>query len=179
VSLRSRYHPAHQVRRWGVGIGMAAAAAAMIGMGVAHADTPDDVIDQAINDLNQGTAVLDAASVADLSARQADALAAQENFDQLDPILTQIGTQEELLPAGDQTFLANADEQFVSAAQNVLSADQAFVAADQAGDLTGNSFNAADLTALDADLGLVSADFNVLGDFLLVAFDPDIGSLLP
>jgi hypothetical protein len=31
--------------------------------------------------------VLDAASVADLSARQADALAAQENFDQLDPIL--------------------------------------------------------------------------------------------
>jgi len=158
---------------------MAAAAAAMIGMGVAHADTPDDVIDQTINDLNQGTAVLDAASVADLSARQADALAAQENFDQLDPILTQIGTQEELLPAGDQTFLANADEQFVSAAQNVLSADQAFVAADQAGDLTGNSFNAADLTALDADLGLVSAGFNVLGDFLLVAFDPDIGSLLP
>ena len=40
-------------------------------------------------------------------------------------------------------------------------------------------FNAADLTAHDADLGLVSADFNVLGDFLLVAFDPDIGSLLP
>ena len=146
MSLRSRYHPAHQVR---------------------------------LNDLNQGTAVLDAASVADLSARQADALAAQENFDQLDPIHTQIGTQEELLPAGDQTFLANADEQFVSAAQNVLSADQAFVAADQAGDLTGNSFNAADLTALDADLGLVSAGFNVLGDFLLVAFDPDIGSLLP
>jgi hypothetical protein len=160
---------ARQARVWVGGIGMAAAAA-MIGMGTAHADTADDVIGQAITDLNQGTAVLDAASVADLSARQADILAGQENFDQLDPILTQIGSDEEELPAGDQTLLADADEQFVTAAQNVLSADQAFVAADQAGQLTGNSFNATDLTVLDADLGLLSADVNTLGDFLLIAF---------
>jgi hypothetical protein len=170
---------ASSVRRWVTSVGLtggAVVAATMIGMGTAHADTPDDVIDQAINDLNQGTAVLDAASTADLSARQAELLATQENFDQLDPILTQIGSAEEGLPAGAQTFLADADEQFVSAAQNVLSADQAFVAADQAGDLTGNSFNATDLTLLDADLGLLSADFNVLGDFLLSAFT---GSLDP
>lgn len=49
---RNHYRTARRNHLWGVGIGMAAAAAAMIGMGTAHADTPDDVIDQAITDLN-------------------------------------------------------------------------------------------------------------------------------
>src|SRR6202012_42751 len=63
-----------QARRWGVVIGAAAAAAAMIAaaviaaamiaIGAAYADTTDDVIDQAVLDLNQGAAALDAAPTA-------------------------------------------------------------------------------------------------------------------
>jgi hypothetical protein len=63
-----------RVRQWSTGVGLAgaaAAAAAMIGTGAAHADAPDDVIDQAIQYLNQGDSVLDAAPTADLSAQQA------------------------------------------------------------------------------------------------------------
>jgi hypothetical protein len=161
----------HQNRRWAGGIGMAAAAAAMIGMGSAHADTPDDVIGQAITDLNQGTSVLDAAPTADLSARQADILTDSESLNtQLDGPLSQMATLQDGLSAADQTYLANADEQFVTAAANMLSADQAFVAADQAGDLSGSSLNATDLTLLDGALGLLSADFNVGGAELLVLF---------
>lgn len=54
-------------------------AAAVIGAAIApaaRADTPEDVMDQAIQYLNQGTTVLDAAGTADLSARQADILTA-------------------------------------------------------------------------------------------------------
>ena len=69
-----------QARLWAGGIGMAAAAAAVIGMGTAHADTPDDVFDQAINYFNQGDAVLDTASTGDLGARSADLLSGQENL---------------------------------------------------------------------------------------------------
>lgn len=166
------------IRQWSIGTGLAAAA--MIGMGTAHADTPDDVIGQAVSDLNQGTALLDSAPIADLSARQADILTEQESIaTQLDPLLTSEASLQEGLSSGDQTFLANADEQFVTAAQNLLSADQAFVAADQAGDLSGSSLNSVDLTVLLGDAGLVSADFNVLGDTLLAFAFPDIGSLLP
>jgi hypothetical protein len=158
----------------------ASAAADVATSASSAAATPDEVIGQAISDLNQGTAVLDAAPTADLSARQADILTEQESVaTQLDPLLTQEAALQEGLPAGDQTFLANADEQFVTAAQNLLSADQAFVAADQAGDLTGSSLNATDLTVLLGDAGLVSADFNTLGDTLLAIVFPDIGSLLP
>jgi hypothetical protein len=42
----------HPNRRWGVGIGTVAAAAAMIGMGIAHADTIDDLLIQAEGDMN-------------------------------------------------------------------------------------------------------------------------------
>jgi len=133
--------------------------------------TPDDVIGQAITDLNQGTSVLDAAPTADLSARQADTLADSESLNtELDSPLAQIATLQDGLSAADQTYLANADEQFVTAAANMLSADQAFVAADQAGDLSGSSFNSVDLTLLDGALGLLSADLNVGGAELLVLF---------
>jgi hypothetical protein len=128
------------------------------------AATPGDVIGQAIADLNQGTAVLDAAPTADLSARQADTLANSENLNtELVSPLSQMATLQDEFSAADQTYLANADEQLVTAAANMLSADQAFVAADQAGELSGSSFNSTDLTLIDGALGLLSADLNVGG----------------
>jgi hypothetical protein len=152
---------ARQARRWGVGIGMAAGAAAMIGAGTAHADTPDDVIGQAIDDLNQGTSVLDTASTADLSAYQADVLSVQETLaSNQDPGLTDLASLQDTLPAADQTSLATGvDEQLVSASQSILSADQAFVAADKAGDLS-SSFLPIDWTIISADLDYLGADLN-------------------
>jgi hypothetical protein len=133
--------------------------------------TPDDVIGQAITELNQGTALLDAAPTADLSARQADLLADTENLNtELVSPLSQMATLQDGFSAADQTFLANADEQFVSAAANMLSADQGFVTADQAGELSGSSFNSTDLTLLDSALGMLSAEFNVGGAELFALF---------
>jgi hypothetical protein len=133
--------------------------------------TPDEVIGQAIADLNQGTVVLDAAPTADLSARQADILADTENLNtELDSPLAQMATLQDGFSAADQTYLANADEQLVTAAANMLSADQAFVTADQAGDLSGTSLNSTDLTLLDSALVLLSADFNVGGAELFALF---------
>ena len=173
------------VRRWVTGVGLAggaAVAATMIGSAsgpVARADTPEDVMGQAGADFTQGTSVLDAAPTTDLGTVSGDLLTAQESLPaQLDPILTQIGSLQEGLSAGDQTFLADADEQFVSAAQSLLSADHAFVAADQAGELSGSGLLPADLAVVDADLGLLPADVDVLGANLLAIFDPDIGTLL-
>jgi hypothetical protein len=133
--------------------------------------TPDEVIGQAIADLNQSTALLDAAPTAELSARQADTLASSENLNtELVSPLSQMATLQGEFSAADQTYLANADEQLVSAAANMLSADQGFVAADQAGELSGSSFNSADLTLIDGALGLLSADFNVGGAELFALF---------
>jgi hypothetical protein len=154
---------------WAGGIGMATAAAAMIGMGTAHADTPDDVLGQAITVINEGDALLATAPTADLGTESADLLSRQENLGVLDSPLNNIASLQDQLTPTDQSFLASADEQFVSAAQNVLSADQAFVAADQAGELSGNGGNLTDLAVLYADLGLISADFNVTGDEILAA----------
>ena len=96
-----------QVRLWG-GLGMAAAVAAMIGMGTAHADTTDEVIGQAVSDLNQGNALLDAAPTTDLSAQQADFLLIAQGANETS-FLTDIGTQQDLASASDQPFLAGAD----------------------------------------------------------------------
>jgi hypothetical protein len=148
----------------------ASSAAATTGEASAAA-TPGEVIGHAIADLNQGTAVLDAAPTADLSARQADVLADSANLNtELDSPLAQMATLQDGFTAADQTVLANADEQFVTAAANMLSADQAFVAADQAGDLSGNSFTSADLTLIGGDLGMLSAEFNVAGAELSALF---------
>jgi hypothetical protein len=166
------------VRPWNAGAGMTAAAAVMIGMGTAHADTPDDVINHAITELNQGNVLLDAASTADLSVRQADALAEQTSLStQANPLLLQLESLQDNLPAGDQNFLGSVDEQLVTAAQNVVSADQAFVAADQAGDLSSNSFLPIDLTTFEADLGLGGAALNADFKSIFALFDPDIGTL--
>src|ERR1700744_5293242 len=126
------------------------------------AATPDDVIGQAITDLNQGTSVLDTAPTADLSTESAKLLSIQEGLPaQLDPILTQTASLQDQLTPGAQSLLALLDEQLVSAAQNVGTADQAFVAADQAGELSGSGLNLTDLSVLGADLNLVGAGFDV------------------
>jgi hypothetical protein len=135
------------------------------------AATPDDVIGQAITDLNQGTSLLDTASTADLSARAAIVLSNQESLPaQFDVGLTNFSSLQDMLSAGDQTLLADVDEQMVSAAQNILSADQAFVAADQAGDLSNNSLLPVEWTVLGADLQFGGAAFNAFGATLLAAF---------
>lgn len=172
-------HPTTRYTRLSAGgIGLAAAAAAMIGLSTAHADTPDDVIGQAITELNQGNVVLEAASTADLSARQADTLATQEGFStQVDPLLNQLNSLQDSLPAADQNFLGGVDEQLVTAAQNVVSADQAFVAVDQAGELSSNSFLPIDLTLLEADLGVPGAAIYADLAGLVALFDPDIATL--
>jgi hypothetical protein len=162
-------------------VGGAAMAAAMIGAAEtpgARADTPDDVIGQAITELNQGNVIVDAASTADLSARQADILATQEGFStQVDPLLNQLVSLQDSLPATGQNFLGGVDEQLVTAAQNVVSADQAFVSADQAGDLSSNNFLPVDLTILEADLGVPGAALYADFASLFALFDPGIATL--
>lgn len=164
-------------RQWHIGAGLVGAgAAALITMGTAHADTPDDVIGQAMIDLNQGVGLLDAAPTVDLSAKQAELLMSQATLDtQLSSNLNLLESAQDGLSANDQTFLADIDEQLVSAAQNILSADQAFVVADQAGDLTGSSLGSADLALLGANLSFLSAGFNVTVESILVQLDPYIG----
>jgi hypothetical protein len=156
-----------RIAGWVGGIGMAAA---MIGMAAAHADTPDDVLGQAITVINEGDTLLATAPTADLGTESAGLLSRQENLGTLDSDLNQLASLQDQFNPTDQTFLAAADEQYVSAAQNVLSADQAFLAADQAGELTGNGGNLTDLTVIDADLGLLSADFNTVGATLFALF---------
>jgi hypothetical protein len=193
------------VRRWVTGVGLAGGAvvaAAMIGTAgspTARADvgdagaasavtdlatsasaasgTPNEVLDQAANNLNHGTSVLDTASTADLSASQANVLSIQEGLaSSQDPGLTDLASLQDTLPAPDQTSLAaGVDEQLVSASQSILSADQAFVAADKAGDLSSNSFLPVDWTILSADLDYLGADLNAGGatflDFLTGGLD--------
>lgn len=166
----SNRRSSYRIRNWGTSAGLVAAAAAVIGMGTAHADTPDDVIGQAITVINQGDTLLAAAPTADLGTESAGLLSRQENFGVLDSDLNQLASLQDQFNPADQTFLAAADEQYVTAAQNVLSADQAFLAADQAGELTGSGGNLTDLTVIDADLGLLSADFNTVGATLFALF---------
>lgn len=158
-----------RVERWVVGVCFAAAGAALvIGMGAAHADTPDDVIDQAISDVSQGTTVLDTASTADLSTRSADILSAQEALPaNLDASFNDLLSAQDNLSAADQILLADVDEHLVSAAQNILSADEAFVAADQAGDLSSNGLTSADWTLIGADLDLLGAYWDAAGATIL------------
>jgi hypothetical protein len=129
------------------------ASAAATDLATSASATPDDVLGQAISVLNQGDSLLDTAPAADLGAQSADLLSRRENLAGVAPFLTDLGSQQDMLSANDQSFLAAADEQLVTAAQNVLAADQAFVAADQAGALTGSGYNLTDLTVIDADLG--------------------------
>ncbi len=118
---------------------------------------------------------MDAAPTAELSAQQTSFLLTQQNFDQNAYFLEQIGTQQDLLSAGDQPFLSGADEHLVTAAQALLASDQAFVAADQAGEL-GGGLNSVDLGVVEANFGLEGAELNALGDTFLAIFDPNISA---
>ncbi|KAA8954588.1 MAG: hypothetical protein F6Q13_17505 [Mycobacterium sp.] len=114
--------------------------------------------------------MLDTASTADLSTRAAIVLSNQEPLpSQLDTLLTTIASQQDMLSAVDQTLVANADEQLVSAAQNILSADQAFVAADQAGDLNSNSLLPVEWTVLGADLRFLGTALDAEGTTIFSA----------
>jgi hypothetical protein len=143
------------------------------------AGSPDAVLGQAVSDLSQGVSVLEAAPTADLSADQLNFFTSQETpITTLEPFLTQIGSLQDSLPSADQAFVLGADEQLVTAAQAVLSADQALVVADQAGDL-GGTLNTFDIGVLDADLGLVSSYFTVIGDDIIAPLFTDFGIPLP
>jgi hypothetical protein len=145
-------------------------------MGTAHADTPDDVIGQAMIDLNQGAVLLDAAPTVDLSAKQAEILIDQATLStQLSSTLNLLQSGQDGLSANVQTFLAGADEQLVSATQSMLSADEAFIAADQAGELSGSSLGSPDLGLLSADLGFFAAAFDATGASIVAQLDPYIG----
>jgi hypothetical protein len=133
--------------------------------------TPDEVIGQAITDVNQSTTLLDTASTADLGTRSADLLTNSEELPaQLDTGLTQIASLQDQLSASDQTLLAGVDEQLVTAAQNLLTADQGFIAADQAGDLSTNGLTSADWTLLGADLDVLGSALYADGATLFEAF---------
>ena len=144
--------------------------------------TPDEVLGQVVGDLSQGVSVLDAAATADLSADQLNFFTSQETpITNLEPFITQFGSLQDGLPAADQAFVLGADEQLVTAAQNVLSADQALVVADQAGELTGN-LNSFDFAVTGADFSLVSDYFGVIGADIIAPLAPlfaDFGIPLP
>src|ERR1700757_3631043 len=106
-----RYGPRARGGALGAGGPGPAAAPAMIGMAgapVGRADTPDDVLDQAIKDLTQAAQVLEQAPQASLDAHVLAALTPEENL---------IGTSESFasaleadqagLPAADQAGLAD------------------------------------------------------------------------
>jgi hypothetical protein len=153
---------------FGAGRGAAEAASELTSSASA---TPDDVIGQAITDLNQSTSLLDTASTADLGTRSADLLSNSEELPaQLDTGLTEIASFQDQLSASDQALLVGVDEQLLTAAQNLLPADQGFIAADQAGDLSTNSVTSADLTLLGADLDVLGAAIYADGATLFAAF---------
>jgi len=166
--MTSNPRTARHARRWGFGVGVAgaAAAAAMIGMAgapVGRADTPDDVLGQAIKDLTQAAQVLEQAPQASLDAHVLAALTPEENL---------IGTSESFasaleadqagLPAADQAGLADADLAVLQADNGILDAANGFFTADQAGELSSwASALPTEFTTLNADFGEISAIFNV------------------
>lgn len=180
--MSSNARTACQPRRWGVGVGLASAtvAAAMIGLAStpsARADTPEDVLDQALQDLAQASLVLEEAPQASLDAQQIAALTPEENLIATTQAFTSaLEADQADLPAADQAGLADVDQGLLQADQGLLDAAQGFLAADQAGDLT--SFASAlptNLATLDADFGWLGAAVNVGGAELGAEFFNAIG----
>jgi hypothetical protein len=145
----------------------------MIGMAnapVARADTPQDVLDQALQDLAQASSVLEQAPTASLDAQQLaaltpekDLLATSQSFDSF------LETNQAGLPAADQAGLADVDQGLLQADHALLEAAQGFLAADQAGDLSNFA------SALPTTLATVDADFGLLGAMLNVGA-ADVGA---
>jgi hypothetical protein len=178
----SNRRTASRVRRWATGAGLAggaAVAAAMIGLAsgaVANADTPDDVLGQAGQDLTQAAEDLNQAPTTSLDADQLSALYNQEGllYNQISMIET-IETMQAGLPAADQAGLADVDQGLLNADQAVLDATQTFVAADQAGDLTNTSELALAAPSLETFGPLFDILFSDLGAQLANSFGvPDI-----
>jgi hypothetical protein len=157
-----------RARRWGFGTGLAGAAvaAAIIGAAsapAARADTPEGVLDQALQDLANAAQVLEQAPQASLDAHVLAALTPEENL---------IGTSQSFasaleadqagLPAADQAGLADADLAVLQADKGILDAANGFLTADQAGELSSwASALPTEFTTLNADFGEISAIFNV------------------
>jgi hypothetical protein len=178
----SSHRTSRHARRCGVGVGVASAAvaAAMIGLAStpsARADTPEDVLGQAIQDLAQASLLLEQAPQASLDAQQIAALAPEENLIATSQSFASVlGADQAELPAADQAGLADVDQSLLQADHGLLEAAQGFLAADQAGDLT--SFASAlptNLATLDADFGLLGAAINVAGAELGAEFFNAIG----
>lgn len=148
----------------------AGGASAATDLASSAARTPDSVLGEATTVFNEGSAALATAPTVDLSTRATDILSGQEALPtQVDTSLNGLASLQDMLSAGDQTLVADVDERFVSAAQNLLTADHGFVAADQAGELGGNSLNAPELAIIGADLQVLGADFDVTGATILAA----------
>lgn len=164
MSVRpGRNRTSHQVRRWGMGV--AAAAGAMIGMATAHADTPDDVLGQADQDLIQAVDALEQAPTASLDSGELGVITGQEStiYNQ-ESFLSTLESQQAGLPVADQVGLADVDDQLLNADQGVLEAAQAFVSADQAGDLaTSSGALTANLDLVDPGLATLGPLYDVLG----------------
>jgi hypothetical protein len=164
----------HRNRLWGVGVGMAAAAAAMIGMGTAHADTPDDVLGQADQDLIQAVDALQQAPTTGLDSDELGIITGQESqLYNMEGLVTNLESLQDRLPVADQAGLADVDQGVLNADQQVLESAQAFVSADQAGDLATSS------GALTENLDLVDpglATFGPLFDALFADFGAQIFS---
>jgi hypothetical protein len=160
---RTASHP----RRGGVGIGVTGAfAAAIIGLAStpsARADTPEDVLNLASQDLAQASSALEQAPTATLDAQELaaltpeeDLLATSQSFDSF------LETEQAALPAADQAGLADVDQSLLQADHGLLEAAQGFLAADQAGELSNYaSALPTTLTTVDADFGLLGAMVNV------------------
>jgi hypothetical protein len=157
----------HTPRRLGVGVVAGAAlAAATIGLASApsaRADTPQEVLDQGIQDLAQATQVLEQAPQATLDAQQLAALTPEENLIATTQSFTSVleADQAELPPA-DQAGLADVDLGLLQADKGLLDAAEGFLTADEAGDLTSYA------SALPTSLATVDADFGLLGAALNV-----------
>jgi hypothetical protein len=186
--MSSNARTACQPRRWGVGVGLASAtvAAAMIGLAStpsARADTPEDVLGQALQDLAQASLVLEQAPQASLDAHFIATLTPLEDLiANTQSFTSSLAADQADLPGADQAGLADVDLAALHADQGVLDAANGFLAADQAGDLTSwasglptefatlNAELAAAGAALDVGLVDLGAEFfNAIGvpDFFL------------
>jgi hypothetical protein len=165
--MSSNPRTARHARRWAFGVGVAGtAAAAMIGMAgapAARADTPDDVLGQAIQDLTQADQVFKDAPEASLSANQIAALTPEENLiGTSESLASALETDQASLPVADQASLADADLAVLQADKGLLDAAEGFLTADQAGELASyGSGLSTDFAILDADFGEVGAAINV------------------
>jgi hypothetical protein len=166
--------------RAGIGAGafcLAAAAAAMIGMGTAHADTPDDVIGQAEQDLSQAVDALQQAPTTGLDSQELSIVTGQESqLYTTEGLLTNLEAQQDALPVADQAGLADVDQGLLNAEQQMLDGAQAFVSADEAGDLaTSSGALTANLDVLDPSLATLGPLYDALFESIGAQIFSDFG----